>query len=463
MPAALILTLFLTTMPLRAALLDQLVAYYGFDEGLSNQFGTAVGTTISGGSPEAGWTGGLVAIGTNSVARSTLLMGPALNLVRDENDQIKVPIGSGPSATAAGTFNLGSSFALSVWHFLAPIDFRLTNRYFVFEAEDNFDLSWGTSASNRFLSYIGGTGGPSALVETHRWYHVVYSVETTDTQSRLSLYLNGVQIGTASTAATNVDFDRIVFGNARDAATPARRFDGLLDELMLWNRPVTSDEVVRVYQLGLNGARFAARLDVSATPADAADVSVAEWHEHGSTATVTVATHAGFIFAGWAEAEWVGQPVTLDAIMTNDRVATARFEPDLSDPDGDGLSTFDELNLHGTSSVLADTDGDGLNDALEIASLRTDPLGSDAARIAALQQQFDAAQAARIRLSDIRIALQDGSPTLLTSLEAASSTSAWSRVDLNMSTLTTRNGRVRVSIPNPVAGANTYRLETNMP
>ena len=51
---------------------------------------------------------------------------------------------------------------------------------------------------------------------------------------------------------------------------------------------------------------------------------------------------------------------------------TAHFEKDLRDPDGDGLSNYDELAVHGTDPDNADMDFDGLTDGEEIA-IGTDP------------------------------------------------------------------------------------------
>jgi hypothetical protein len=43
------------------------------------------------------------------------------------------------------------------------------------------------------------------------------------------------------------------------------------------------------------------------------------------------------------------------------------------DTDGDGLSDAEELNVYGTSPVLADTDGDGFNDYQEVVTFAFDP------------------------------------------------------------------------------------------
>ena len=54
---------------------------------------------------------------------------------------------------------------------------------------------------------------------------------------------------------------------------------------------------------------------------------------------------------------------------------TAEGDPD-ADPDGDGLTTRDEIGRHGTDPKQADTDGDGLSDASELL-LGSNPLDAD--------------------------------------------------------------------------------------
>jgi hypothetical protein len=53
--------------------------------------------------------------------------------------------------------------------------------------------------------------------------------------------------------------------------------------------------------------------------------------------------------------------------------AEGRAAP-LDDLDGDGLSTADEVGIHGTNVAVADSDGDGVGDGDEVAA-GTDPLG----------------------------------------------------------------------------------------
>ena len=51
--------------------------------------------------------------------------------------------------------------------------------------------------------------------------------------------------------------------------------------------------------------------------------------------------------------------------------------PNPVDTDGDGISDYDEINVHGTNPLLSDSDGDGLSDWQEINITQSNPLSSD--------------------------------------------------------------------------------------
>lgn len=59
--------------------------------------------------------------------------------------------------------------------------------------------------------------------------------------------------------------------------------------------------------------------------------------------------------------------------------ALGALDPGVLDHDGDGLSTYDEVMIHGTDHLSRDTDGDGLWDGEEILTYGTDPLVWDSA------------------------------------------------------------------------------------
>ncbi|MDA7541189.1 hypothetical protein N8605_00885, partial [bacterium] len=93
------------------------------------------------------------------------------------------------------------------------------------------------------------------------------------------------------------------------------------------------------------------------------------------TATVIASPSRGYVLGTWnGDASGSENPLALT--MSQDQALGATFEKDLRDPDGDGLTNYDELIIHSTNPENFDTDGDGYGDGLEIDET-TNPLSKD--------------------------------------------------------------------------------------
>jgi hypothetical protein len=388
------------------ALPDGLAAYYDFQSGLEDQSGHARHLVTASGTPEAAWAGGTITRGASSVDRNTLLTGNALNLVDVDNDVLKAPLGSGPSTTAAGTYDLGGDFTISAWHLLAPLPDNTSTRYFVFEAEDNFDVSWGISSGDTYVAYVAQTAAGSLSLPRLAWQHVVHVFKTSGSETTIDLFVNGHFVDSMSAPASDMDVDRIVIGDARDAAGD-REWDGLLDEIAIWERALSPLEMREVYERGQAGlgvltdpvAAGKAILSLAAVPAGGGTVSPA-WAlvNTGSIQTVEALPTLGWRFTGWSGA-FAGQSAAFSHTVTSFVNAAASFERDLTDPDGDGLTTYDELVLHGTDPADADSDNDGLADDDEMFITRTNPRSNNAALLAALDSAFSPATSGRLAMT----------------------------------------------------------------
>lgn len=66
-----------------------------------------------------------------------------------------------------------------------------------------------------------------------------------------------------------------------------------------------------------------------------------------------------------------------DGLSDYDEIFVHGTDPLNPDTDGDGLSDGDEVNIHGTDPLDPDTDGDGLSDGDEVLIYGTDPLNPD--------------------------------------------------------------------------------------
>ncbi len=115
-----------------------------------------------------------------------------------------------------------------------------------------------SNASNS-LEFRRGSAGASAsrwntqssTVTTGAWQHLCATYEATGDTSDPKMYINGVpQTITETTApsgaaTSDASYDAII-GNRSDAARP---FDGRIDEVRIYNRILSSDEIVQLYRL----------------------------------------------------------------------------------------------------------------------------------------------------------------------------------------------------------------------
>jgi len=86
----------------------------------------------------------------------------------------------------------------------------------------------------------------------------------------------------------------------------------------------------------------------------------------GNVASVLATPALGYVFNGWTgTASGVTNPLQL--AMSENRSVGAAFGQDQRDSDGDGLTNYQELVLHGTNPNNADSDGDGFNDGVEVS------------------------------------------------------------------------------------------------
>jgi autotransporter-associated beta strand protein len=237
--------------PAQAQITNGLQLYFDFEtNSITNVVAGDSGYTPSvttRGTPESGFTG--------SESRP-LLAGNALDLVRSENGWVNISdIGSGN--LASGGLDLAGSFTMSSWAYL-DLAQGVSNgggRYFVWEGSANYDVSFGsagtTTGPDNFTAYVTTAAAVGAPLERNTWNHIaqVFSNDGTDLTS--DLYVNGQLIGSRTTALSGMDWVGLRFGNSRGGG--GRAWEGMLDEIAVWDRALSADEVTQAYTLGSNG------------------------------------------------------------------------------------------------------------------------------------------------------------------------------------------------------------------
>ncbi|MDO8641286.1 MAG: LamG domain-containing protein, partial [Nitrosarchaeum sp.] len=145
-------------------------------------------------------------------------------------------------------------FTLSFWikGYTAPESTKITR---ALDKGENFTFNWGHSAASarQSLQYRSGTSWKTTKIAktllADTWYHVVFTYNGTD----LNAFVNGVYDAKSSPAATpNVVATRLTIGND---STLAYDFNGVMDEVAIWDRVLTPSEISSLYSLG-NGTYY---------------------------------------------------------------------------------------------------------------------------------------------------------------------------------------------------------------
>jgi len=202
---------------------------------------------------------------------------------------------------------------------------------------------------------------PVPIVQNEDWHHLVYVKQA----NRYISYLDGSYV-THSESQPAIPLPDPT-GNlyiGRGEGDPLR---GSLDDVRIYNRGLSAEEVSELYDP--EGPEPELTLEIAALTNGS--VSGGGTYRPGTTATLEASPSLGYVFTGWS-GDASGSDNPLAIVMDGDQTVGATFAQDTRDPDQDGLSTYQELVVHGTDPDNADSDGDGVDDDVELAD-QTDP------------------------------------------------------------------------------------------
>lgn len=192
--------------------------------------------------------------------------------------------------------NLGASFTLTLWYWQQTND----TRQCVYQTRDNYTATYEAQAgaNSTFASYVGQEWAGNLTTGLREWIHLVHTVSTVGNTTTLSVYSNGVLKLTKPVSSNNVfnvnPIRGLHVGAYRTAMGPAdgRCFKGMIDELALWNRALSSNEVQAVYQRGAGGQKL------EFTPAAQPVISL-EGKNRWFSLQVSDGLPAGMFNSGW--------------------------------------------------------------------------------------------------------------------------------------------------------------------
>jgi hypothetical protein len=236
---------------------------------------------------------------------------------------------------SADVIAAGESLSISAWFRVGAFD---QNWQALISHGEGTDYRIARRAAENTMGYAGGVGdipganiGPN--INDGGWHHVV---AITEAGVSTRLWLDGSLIGTGGVPTlSNNNRGRLMIGgnpggNTGDAPpTQYRPWNGGIDDVAMWSRPLSPTEIGLLYSGGLANDSLA---DLLADDTDTDNLPDA--YERAITG---------------------GNDLT---VLNGDGVA---------DADMDGLSDFREYSETNTNPILPDTDGDGLKDGDEVA------------------------------------------------------------------------------------------------
>lgn len=279
---------------------------------------------------------------------------------------------------------------------------------------DGFDQGWQTvishgegndwriarRADDQGLGYAGGVGdipgsSTSPDVNDGNWHHVL---AITEAGVSARLWVDGSLIATSANPANIADNGAGVLylggnpqGNPDDTdVNQYRPWNGGLDDIALWNRPLTDAEIREIYLAGNSGISLGSWLNPQD---DDNDGLPNEWeiaHELDPNDDGSTDVNNGPAgdpdndgsnnLAEFTNLTDPNDDDSDDDFSLDGAEATNGTDPHNPDSDGDGLLDGHETKTGiyisptntGTDPLLADTDLDGFDDALEI-TLGSDP------------------------------------------------------------------------------------------
>ena len=124
-------------------------------------------------------------------------------------------------------------------------DYSNNNRAYKLFIDSSGNKVFGELSSNG-LNYTYAASADN-VISAGTWAHISFTLnQTTD---KIQVYVNGSASGSAVSFTENIYNSNAPFiiGCQLNKGTPTRFFDGLIDEVIIWNTCLTADEVAEVY------------------------------------------------------------------------------------------------------------------------------------------------------------------------------------------------------------------------
>ncbi len=149
-----------------------------------------------------------------------------------------------PATINQAVINKGD-FSMMAW--IKTTDIAGTNYAFQQGDGNGTGRSWLFTANNgEITTYVGvGNFGSGVIMELDEWYHAGFTVIEGGDSDTLQMYVNGVAEGAQGTRAMETCEGGYLIGSHKNLAA-ASCWPGLVDDVRLYNRALTSDDIKMV-------------------------------------------------------------------------------------------------------------------------------------------------------------------------------------------------------------------------
>lgn len=334
-----------------------LTGYWPFDDSLDDTSGVEAHGTFR-------------TLGTNPVEYGTAKFGNGI--VLDDLDSEYVEIDSVPEDTFDFT---GGTVTISTWASVAA--FTQNWQALIAKGEGT---SWriARNSGTTDLGFSPGewkAGSDEVFANTDfsdgELHHIV---AISDANGTASIWVDGVKKSESTAAPAIGDSTLNLFIGANPGSDTPRSWNGTIDDVAIWSRPLNPSEISQLYNNG-EGRSLQSLIDDPDTDADGLPDS---WEVANGTDRLVADADADPDLDNrtnaqeYADGTKPNNPDTDGDNLTDGEEATLMSDPLDADTDNDNLPDGEEVNTHMTNPVLADTDLDGFSDGLEIEA-STDP------------------------------------------------------------------------------------------
>jgi hypothetical protein len=168
----------------------------------------------------------------------------------------------------SNNLNFTNTFTISIWHYDRTLNFQSvtqgkqgflvskvasgTSDGYWFVSQNNNTGPFSCNTPNKTMNvafYQGISTSPIQCIDTLTWHNIIFSMQN----GNYKTYLNGVLVDSSITTLNNILPNSLpmIFGFVSNPGNNDGRFNGILDDIGIWNRALTQQEITDLYNANI--------------------------------------------------------------------------------------------------------------------------------------------------------------------------------------------------------------------